>query len=273
MTTNVNLINLFLGKIQLFLNKRKVNVETEIQKIADYILTTKDNALPSYLKNTVDFISYMDDVCFSDKTLYGLFEIISMHSKVFQRILLIHSIHRQLFRVFGLILGCIWKTRGIKTYVIHHLKHNDNCMTEIVKDLRAFKRFARFLHPIECSRNIMQREVVEMEMEGKSFYELDCLLTLMERAKSDPYLLLTIIKLRMLQFTIFWQMFAVAKYQSHSDIIANDLRNLIWFRMKENRIFFENLSDDILSSAFSSNESSIVMNYLSCIDLNSCSSE
>lgn len=250
-----------------------MNVETEVQNIADYILTEKDSTLPSYLKNTVDFISYIDDVCFSDKTLYGLFEIISMNSKLFQRILLFHPIHRQLLRIFGLILSCIWKTRGIKTYVIHHLKHNDNCQPEIVKDLIAFKRFARFLHPIECSRNIMQREVLEMEAEGKSFKELDCLLTLMERAQSDPYLLLTIIKLRMLQLTIFWQMFAVAKYPSHCDNIANDLRNLIWFRMKEYRIIFEKFSDDILSSAFSSNESSIVMNYLSCIDLNSCSSE
>lgn len=43
----------------------------------------KDCILFFYLKNIVDFILYIDDVCFFDKILYGLFEIILMNFKLF----------------------------------------------------------------------------------------------------------------------------------------------------------------------------------------------
>lgn len=93
----------------------------------------------------------------------------------------------------GVIIGCIWQTRGIDSFACRLLKEKDGHRSEIQNDIRALHRFAFFLHEIERCENILERHISHMINESKICDELGCLANLKETSikKHNPHLVVT----------------------------------------------------------------------------------
>lgn len=151
----------------------------------------------------------------------GVLEMISINFELFQEEFEFDSVLRQMLRVCGLVLSCIWKIDDINSYVTHDLKQDDTHHLHIEKDLRSIRRFEISLNQIECAENIMERDIREMKSDGEFCKELKCLAKLREKVKSDPCLLVTSVKKSILQLAVLWQMYAVAKCPGLCNITAN----------------------------------------------------
>lgn len=253
-----------LKAIQFFLEKREVDVKKDVKKIENFILRGKHNSLHYPLEKIANSLLLLEEEIFSDKTVHGVLEILSIDFQLFQKDIQFQSIFLQLLRICGLILSCIWKTQDIHIFVVNKLNPDDICRSQIEKELRALKRFAFYLHEIECARNILERDITEMRREGRFCMELNVLASLKEKAKCDPYQMVTSVKVSILQLTILWQMYAVAKLPGHSDKVANSLRNIILMQKDDDLKFFKEIFDIHLSSD-NSVDLTLVKEYLSCI--------
>ena len=99
-----------------------------------------------------------------------------------------------------------------------------------------------------------------MRREGKFCEELPCLSSLKENAKSQSSIMLTSVKISILQLSVLWQMYAVSRLPGHSDSTANHLQRVI-LSQKENDIkFYKNLV-----FPETTDEISLVKEYMSCL--------
>lgn len=251
--------------IQDFIDERKVNVKKDIDRIAKFISENEDQELCSYLKKIAAIIPCLAGDCFTENTMEGVLEMISINFELFQEDFEFDSVLRQMLRVCGLVLSCIWKIDDINSYVTQDLKEDDTNRLHIEKDLRAIKRFEISLNQIECAENIMERDIREMKSDGEFCKELKCLSKLREKMKSDPNLLVTSVKISILQLAVLWQMYAVAKCPGHSNITANTLRYTILLHKNDEKSFLKSIFECRLPVDESVNMT-LFHKYMSCID-------
>lgn len=98
-----------------------------------------------------------------------------------------------------------------------------------------------------------------MVVNGKFCEEMKCLPGLKEKASDDPKFFLTYLQLSVLQQTILWQMFAVAKQPGHSESTANRLHKVLLLQ-KDNDIDFIEMFPESSRSKLA-----IADRYLSCL--------
>lgn len=74
---------------------------------------------------------------------------------------------------------------------------------------------------------------------GSFCREFNSLISLKERAISDPRLIVMAVKMSILQLSILWQMYAVAKTPGHSYITANYFKRVILMHKDDDFKFVE----------------------------------
>lgn len=253
----------FLETIQSFLIKRKMNVEKDIKKIQKYILTHENNELQNSLQKIAGAISYLDEVCFNENSIHGMLKLFSIYFKLFEDDFQFGDILRQLLRICGVLLSCIWQV-----FVCHYLENDEKYRLTVAKDIRELKRFAIFLHEIEHADNILESRITEMKQRGQLYEEMECITSLTERVMPESRLKGTFISVSILQLSILWQMYAVAKLPGHSEKNANYLRQIIVMQKENNITFVKSFSGCNLSSG-SSVDMSLVENYQFCFGCDS----
>lgn len=107
-----------------------------------------------------------------------------------------------------------------------------------------------------------------MKQRGQLFEEMECITSLTEKAMPESRLKGTFISVSILQLSILWQMYAVAKLPGHSDKTENYFRQIIVMQKENNITFVKSFSRCNLSSG-SSVEKSLVENYLFCFGCDS----
>lgn len=257
----------FLEAIHAFLSRKKVTIDTDIEKVKRYILEDDTFSLFSTLENISEIICCLDEH-FTDNTMHRILEVFSINFYLFKNDFPFGSVLRQLLRVCGLVLSCIWQLHDIENCVCHHLDKGDKTRSTVSKDKRELKRFASYLHEIEIADNILEKHITDMKSMGSFCRELNSLIALKERAISDPRLIVMAVKMSILQLSILWQMYAVEKTPGHSYITANNFKRVILMHkdddfkfveeFKESHLFLDNHEDMML-----------VKKYLACIECSS----
>lgn len=181
----------FLEAIHAFLSRKKVTIDTDIEKVKRYILEDDTFSLFSTLENISEIICCLDEEHFTDNTMHRILEVFSINFYLFKNEFPFGSVLRQLLRVCGLVLSCIWQLHDIENFVCHHLQldKGDKTRSTVSKDIRELKRFASHLHEIEIADNILKKHITDMKSMGSFCRELNSLIALKERAISDPRLI------------------------------------------------------------------------------------
>lgn len=80
--------------------------------------------------------------------------------------------------------------------------------------------------------------------------ELGCLANLKEKSltKNHPHLMVTSLKVGVIQLAVTWQKYAVAKYPGHSDLEAKQLRQIIQLQMQNENLFMKKCRENKLST-------------------------
>ena len=212
------------------------------------------------MKRITESLTYLDEDEFNDQTLHGILEIISINFQLFQEKFPFGSILRKLLRVCGLILSSIWQASGIDNFICSCLEPGLCYETSVGKDVPDLKRFASFLREIENANNILERNIAEVRREGKFCEELPCLTSLKEKAKCQSSIMITRVKVSILQLSVLWQMYAVSRLPGHSDSTANHLQRVILSQRDNDIKFYKN---HVFPEAI--DEMSLVNEYMSCL--------
>lgn len=220
-----------LDTLRDFLQTRDIQVERYIVVIENYIIETEYNdssiLLNSLLERITENLLLLEDSHQAESMIYGLVEMLSIFFQHFEHDFDYGSILRQLLTVCAAISSCIWQTSDIESLVLDRTDYRTMIQSEIAKDIRNLQRFASSLHEIERAENIFERDLNEMKTEGKFCEELDSYEMLRESARSDVHYMKIYVKVRILQITMLWQMYAVAKLPGHSDKIAHYLHHVL----------------------------------------------
>ena len=249
-----------LKAIQIFLEKHDIKIEKEIEQIENYLLKNENNRFHCSVKRITESLTYLDEDEFNNQTFHGILEIISINFQLFQENFQFGSIHRKLLRVCGLLLSSVWQANEIEKFICSRIEPGSSYETSVGRDVRDLKRFASFLREIENAENIFERYIAEVRREGKFCEELPCLASLKENAKSQSSIMLTSVKVSILQLSVLWQMYAVSRLPGHSDITANYLLNVILFQKDNDIKFYENY---VFPEA--TDEMSLIKEYTSCL--------
>lgn len=151
-------------------------------------------------------------------------------------------------------MSSFWQISYIDAYICGSLEDDQNGV--IYETISKIQNFASFLHEIECAANIMEKDIREMNRSG-AFCEELCQTQLRERTKKNPKLFVKYVKLSILQQTILWQMYAVAKQPGHSEKISNHLHRIILLQKGKDVSFLKEFPDGI--------ETVLVNKYSTCL--------
>lgn len=243
-----------LWMIMGFLKDRQIRIENDIIQIETYV-SDESNEEYNFLDASLESISKVLEVLngneFSDNMMDGLQQVLLICFKLFQDDFPFGSILRQLLRMCGAIISCVWQTDGMSDFICRHLKQEDEHRSEIQNDIRALQRFAFFLHEIERCENILERHISHMINESRICDELGCLANLKETSltKNHPHLMVTSLKVGVIQLAVTWQKYAVAKYPGHSDLEAKQLRQIIQLQMQNENLFMKRCREKKLSTS------------------------
>nr|XP_022292451.1 uncharacterized protein LOC111103457 isoform X2 [Crassostrea virginica] len=249
-----------LKRVQIFLEKHDIKIEKEIEQIENYLLKDEHNTLHFSVKRITESLTYLNEDEFNDQTLHGILEIMSINFQLFQERFSFGSILGKLLRVCGLILSSVWQANEIEKFICSRIEPGSSYETSVAKDVRDLKRFASFLREIENAENLLERNIAEVRREGKFCEELPCLTSLKENAKSQSSIMLTSVKVSILQLSVLWQMYAVSRLPGHSDSTANHLQRVI-LSQKDNDVKF--YKSHVFPEA--TDEMSLVKEYTSCL--------
>lgn len=243
-----------LWMITGFLKERQIRIDNDIIEIAKYVSDESNeeyNFLDASLESIATVIEVLNGNEFNENMMDGLQRVLLICFKLFKDDFLFGSILRQFLRMCGAIISCIWQTHGIADFICRHLKQEDENRSEIQNDIRALQRFASFLHEIERCENILERHISHMINESKICDELGCLANLKETSltKNHPHLMVTSLKVGVIQLAVTWQKYAVAKYPGHSDLEAKQLRQIIQLQMQNENLFMKKCREKNLSTS------------------------
>lgn len=247
--------NSTLETISIFLKERKIDIERDIRRIENYILENRDDPLNAIFERISENVLKLDEQNVTDEVLMGLVEMLSISFELFHTGKFLYgSILRQVLRICGLVMSCFWQISGIDADICSSLE--DDQKGAIYENISKIQNFASYLHEIECSANILEKDIRDMKRSGAFCEELSQT-QLRERSKKNPKLILTYVKFSILQQTILWQMYAVAKQPGHSEKIANHLHRMILSQKGKDVSFLTELPDGI--------ETVLVNKYSTCL--------
>lgn len=233
----------FLETIKNFLKERKIEIDRDMRKIEKYIWENKEDPLNAILERVAKALVKLEGQKVTDEVLIGLVEMLSISFELFENgDFLYASILRQILRICGLVMSCFWQISNIDAYICSSIA--DDQKRTIAENISKMQNFASYLHEIECTINLFETDIGEMKRSGEFCEELGQT-QLRERAKKNPELIVTYVKLSILQQTILWQMYAVAKQPGHSDKIANHLHRIILKQKEKDVSFLDELPDGI----------------------------
>lgn len=255
-----------LETIQVFLERRQKNVEKTIYKIKQHIVRGRNDKLHTALQKIAKTISnlHVDEQSFTENHIHGIMDLLQMYFDLFDDDFQFGDILRQVLKVCGLILSCICQVSGIEDFIFSYLVQEEDLRLAMINDIRELIRFAIFLNGLEQERNILEKDIKEMNDRGKFCEEFKCLAILQERAKTDSRLMVTSVKVSILQLSMLWQMYAVAKLPGHSDITANYLRQIIQLHKKNDIKMIKTFIDCSLSLE-NTVDLHLISKYLACL--------
>lgn len=237
-----------LGMIMAFLQERQISIENDIEEIESFVFeerNEKNQDLISSLESIVSVLDLLSGDEFNENMMNGLQKMLSVCKQLFQDDFLFCSILRQLLRMCGVIIGCIWKAHGIDSFACRLLKQKDRHRSEIQNDIRVLQRFAFSLHEIERCETTLERHISHMINESRICDELGCLTNLKETSitKHNLHLMKTSLKISAIQLAVTWQKYAVAKYPGHSDLEAKQLRQMILLQIRNEQLFINKFNE------------------------------
>lgn len=245
--------------IQAFLEIKSISIPNDIEIIKIYFLENENAPLNAIVGRIAENTKMLHGDVFDEGMLIGLVEMISINVHIVRKQIPYCSILLQILRVCGLVMSCIWMTRDIETLICSSIENDDEHRKSVAKTICELKSFAAYLSKIERTENIPEREINEMVVNGKFCEEMKCLPGLKEKASDDPKFFFTYLQLSVLQQTILWQMFAVAKQPGHSESTANRLHKVLLLQ-KDNDIDFIEMFPESSRSKLA-----IADRYLSCL--------
>lgn len=137
-----------LWMIMGFLKERQIRIENDIIQIETYV-SDESNQEYYFLNSSLESIATVIEVLsgdeFNENMMDGLEKVLLICFRIFKDDFPFGSILRQLLRMCGAIISCIWQTHGIADFICRHLKQEDEHRSEIQRDIRALERFAFFL--------------------------------------------------------------------------------------------------------------------------------
>lgn len=244
-----------LKTIENFLKERKIEIDKDIRKIEKYIWENKEDPLNAILERIANTLVKLEGQKVTDEVLIGLVDMLSISFELFEnRKILYDSILRQILRLCGLVMSCFWQISYIDAYICSSMADDQKGI--IAENISKIQNFASDLQEIECATNLFEKDIREMKSSGKFCEEL-CQTQLRERAKQNPKLIVTYVKLSILQQTILWQMYAVATQPGHSEKTANHLHRIILSQKGKDVSFFKKTPDGI--------ETVLVNKYSTCL--------
>lgn len=241
------------------MGRKNICVQIDIDNIKIYFEENENAPLYAVLGRIAENTLSLDGDTCDERMMTGLVEMISINFQLFKKDFHYGSILTQILHVCGLVMSCIWKTRDIETLVCSSLESNDELRQRVAKTLCDLKCFAAYLSEIGSVENIQERKITEMKRKGKFCEELECLPGLKEKAWDNPKLFLICLQLSILQQTILWQMYAIAKQPGHSDHTANHLHGVLLLQIEHDMDFIKKFPVSLRS------ESAIADRYLSCL--------
>lgn len=173
---------------------------------------------------------------FDEHTMHALQQMISICCQYFLDEFPFGSILRQLLRLCGVLISCIWHAHGIDKLFCTFLSDSDKYyQLAIQKDVRCLQRVAFLLHEIERCENIQEKHISYIMNKDRFLVELRSLASLRETAKAThhPQMMVTSLKVSILQLAVMWQKFAITLYPGHSNNYAKKLRQIIQSEMTE----------------------------------------
>lgn len=249
----------FLETILIVLKRKKIGVEGDIEKIETFIRINRDDMLKAKLERVAKSLLIIDGKRVMDDIWIGLVDLLSINFELFQNEeFLYDSILRQVLRICGLVMSCIWQISDIDANICSGFadEQEKNRIT-LAKNISQLQRFASYLHEIECTENMYENDILEMKKIGAFCEELKCLPALRERTNQNPRLIGTYVKLSILQQTILWQMYAAAKQPDHSDKTARHLHRIILLQKDKDVRFLQDFPEKI--------ETILVTKYSNCL--------
>lgn len=245
----------FLEIIRNFLIERKIEIDRDIRKIEKYIWENNDDPLNAILEKMAKTLVKLEGQKVTDEVFIGLVEMLSINFELFEHgNILYASILRQILRMCGLVMSCFWQISNIDDYICSSIA--DDQKGTIAENVSKIQNFASDLHEFECTENLFERNIREMKRSGNFCEELGQT-RLRERTKKNPKLIVTYVKLSILQQTILWQMYAVATQPGHSDTTANHLHRIILKQKYKDVSFLKELPNGI--------ETVLVNKYSTCL--------
>lgn len=245
--------------IQGFLEIKSISIPNDINIIKIYFLENENAPLNAIVGKIAENTKLLQGDVFDEGMLIGLVEMISINFHIVREKNPYCSIVLQILRVCGLVMSCVWMTGDIEKLICSSIKNDDEHRKSVAKTICDLKRFAGYLSKIERTENIPEREINEMVVNGKFCEEMKCLPGLKEKARDDPTVFLTCLQLSVLQQTILWQMFAVAKQSGHSEGTANRLHKVLLLQKDNDIDFIE------MFPVSSRSKLAIADRYLSCL--------
>lgn len=243
-------------------------MEKTINEIQKHIVRGKNDDLHTALQKIAKTISYLHEQNFKENHIHGIMELFQIYFDLFDNDFQFGDILRQVLKVCGLILSCICQVSGLEDFVCSDLEQEKDLQLTVIKDIRKLNKFATFLNGLEQRNNILERHITEMENRGKFCEKFNCRANLQEKAKTDSRLMVTTVKVSILQLSMLWQMYAAAKLPGHSDVTANYFRHIIQLQ-KENDIKIVKNFIDCSLSLENTVDLHLVTRYLACLGYDS----
>ncbi|XP_061167962.1 uncharacterized protein LOC133176919 [Saccostrea echinata] len=221
-----------LEKICSFFDENGLRAKSDLIRIEEYFLKSEDELVHS-LKEIASSVESMNDKTRCDIMMSGVAKLIGFNHRLFTKPFPFASICTPLLRICGLILSSTWHTDGIDEYVCDSIRNHSTLKTAISKDIRSMERFAVFLRGIENAENISERNIRQLITEGKFCEEIASLAETRGKVSETVDLMITFMRMAILQLVVLWQMYALAKFPGHSDKEAETLKTACFAQLPQ----------------------------------------
>lgn len=261
-------------KIKNFLLGKQVKIENDLEQIETYISDEGIEdliVLNSFLEKIAKIVDLFKKDVFDEQTMFGLQQMILICYQLFNDEFPFGSILRQLLRMCGVVISCVWQTHGIDEYFCGLLDNTDGNRSEIQMYVRGLHRVALFLHEVERCEIIEEKHIKNMFDERRFSNKFSILPNLQDTAKDEhhPGMMMTCLKLSIIQLAVTWQMYAVAKYPGHSDNYAYKYKKRIQSQMTKDSDFIDKFKNDEQNKHKRCSKTSVDMSslddYVSCL--------
>lgn len=226
-----------LVTIRGFLQTRTIPVEKCIVALEEHMLGTENTDACVVLKCLLEKIAhnllFFQNSDNMELMTYGLMGMLSILFQYFEEDSLFfdRSVLRQVLIVCATIPSCIWKTDKIESLVCCEVNDIQKIKSSVAKDVLDLQWMALSLN--ERTAESICEDLMQMQTEGPFCKEFDCYNMLRGVARSDVSYMKIYVRVRVLQLTMLWHMYAVSKLPGDSDELAHHLHSEI-LNLKKN---------------------------------------